>query len=213
MRQAGFTLIELMMVIGIIGILCGIAVPIYVEYVFRARLTEAHVAAGMLRLSLVEQLAMSGDPVEVPMSGDAISSISFETHLGGQGAVDRPKTQTAAKGEKRTQDATKEGASVGSRLASYGSAQDVAARGDQTGTSKYVSSAQLVGNAVRVAGNIGKDYEIWLYPAVTDEATPSVYRWLCGGVIPDGWIAQSRTSRNSLPNRLLNYDCRARKAQ
>jgi len=49
MRQSGFTLIELMIVVAIIGILASIAIPAYQDYTIRAQVTEAFSLASELK--------------------------------------------------------------------------------------------------------------------------------------------------------------------
>ena len=48
-RQRGFTLIELMIVVAIIGILAAIAIPAYTNYTNKARFAEATLAASALK--------------------------------------------------------------------------------------------------------------------------------------------------------------------
>jgi len=58
--RKGFTLIELMIVIGIIGILAVIAIPQYTSYIARAQVTEAINAAGGAKVVVAEFLATNG---------------------------------------------------------------------------------------------------------------------------------------------------------
>ena len=52
-KNKGFTLIELMIVVVIIGILAGIAYPAYQEYIFKGRRADAK--AGLLSLQLAQE--------------------------------------------------------------------------------------------------------------------------------------------------------------
>ncbi|GMR18023.1 MAG: pilin [Gammaproteobacteria bacterium] len=50
--QSGFTLIELMIVVAIIGILAAIAVPAYQDYTIRSRVSEAASLSGAVRTAM-----------------------------------------------------------------------------------------------------------------------------------------------------------------
>ncbi|MEM9255239.1 MAG: pilin [Pseudomonadota bacterium] len=66
-RQLGFTLVELMMVIAIIGILSSIALPAYRDYTIRAKVSEGVAAAAAAKTSIAEYFSLNG---ELPPGGN-----------------------------------------------------------------------------------------------------------------------------------------------
>lgn len=86
-KQQGFTLIELMIVVAIIGILAAIAIPAYQDYVARSQSTEGLNLASGQKTTVAEiwstegsfadaDSGSSGIPAAADISGDFVSQVA-----------------------------------------------------------------------------------------------------------------------------------------
>ena len=89
--QKGFTLIELMIVVAIIGILAAIAIPAYQNYTIRAQVTEGLTLAGGWKVAIAEYYANKGTwPVianltgSLPSTGKYVASVTVAPGNTGQ---------------------------------------------------------------------------------------------------------------------------------
>src|SRR6202011_5685557 len=80
--QKGFTLIELMIVVAIIGILAAIAIPAYQNYTIRAQVSEGATLADGVKIAMADYFANKGTwPTQIVGAG--ATSLNFQGVVSG----------------------------------------------------------------------------------------------------------------------------------
>jgi type IV pilus assembly protein PilA len=90
--QQGFTLIELMIVVAIVGILAALALPAYQDYTVRARITEGLARGAEAKTSVAEFFSANGvfpdDTATAGFNSSAAGMVTSITCSGGTPACD-----------------------------------------------------------------------------------------------------------------------------
>jgi type IV pilus assembly protein PilA len=110
MKRNGFTLIELMIVVGIVAILTAIAFPAYQDYVIRVRVSEGLALAASAQFAVAESTSMNNalpanqtetgylapastnfiDSIVIADDGSATITITYTAAAGGGTIILRP---------------------------------------------------------------------------------------------------------------------------
>ncbi len=182
--QQGFTLIELMIVVAIIGILAAVAIPAYQDYTIRAQVTEGLNLAGDAKTAYAEFIMNRG---RVPTGA---AGAPFNASLG-------IATAQSLSGNYVT---GVQGLANGSILVTYGNQANNIING--LALSLFAATDVALTAAPGVAGGPTTNVA-WVCGTAAPPNINGVARVLGTGVAPGG-----AATGTTLPNRYLPADCR-----
>jgi type IV pilus assembly protein PilA len=187
--QKGFTLIELMIVVAIIGILAAVAIPAYGDYTARAQASEAFVLMDGLKTPLTELYTSSGafeintaSGVSAITSGKYVATIGVGTATNSGGAATAMGTSS-----KFSVVAQFKGAGVNSKLLS-----------GTTGLQVHMYYNPVSGSWTCANGDATNDDGTLLGAVVSSGATTTP---------PQGSVAKDGAATTTIPASILPKAC------